>query len=140
MTAGAFVLDASAAAAAFLPDETSLEKDVLIRTSASQGVLVPDLFWHELRNVLLVAERKGRTQPGFAENTLRDVHGLNPVVAPPLGSDAVFDTARRYDLTAYDAAYARLAIETERPLATLDKDLLRLGAAGVLTLWSPPAQ
>ncbi|WP_338012955.1 type II toxin-antitoxin system VapC family toxin [Pararhizobium polonicum] len=60
----AFVLDASIAAAWFLPDEQHDAADRLMSEIRSTVGLVPALFWFETRNLFLVAERRGRLKQG----------------------------------------------------------------------------
>jgi predicted nucleic acid-binding protein len=62
----AFVIDASIAAAWFLPDEDSEAATVLARRIEKRPGAVPDLFYHEMRNLLVLAFRRGR----LSEDTL----------------------------------------------------------------------
>lgn len=55
-----FVLDASIAASWFLPDEESEAAETLIAALAVAPGLVPALFWFEVRNLFVMAERRGR--------------------------------------------------------------------------------
>ena len=55
----AFVPDASVAAAWLLPDEDAAVADLALDRLASETACVPGFFWHELRNLLLSAERRG---------------------------------------------------------------------------------
>lgn len=59
----AFVLDASIAAAWFLPDEQHDAADRLMAELRATVGLVPASFWFETRNLFLVAERRGRCVP-----------------------------------------------------------------------------
>lgn len=54
------VVDASVAAAWVLPDEDSTEADAILHRVAAEGAVAPGLVWHELRNILLMAARRGR--------------------------------------------------------------------------------
>ncbi len=56
------VLDASIAAAWLLPEEDSDAAEALI-AGLSGREPVPSLFWHEARNVLIVAERADVSWP-----------------------------------------------------------------------------
>ena len=56
----AFVVDASMAAAWFLPDERNDAADRLMANLAVDPGHVPSLFWFETRNLFLIAERRGR--------------------------------------------------------------------------------
>ena len=60
----AVVIDASVAAAWCLRDEegSARAEVAMARLSVETGV-VPGVFWHEIRNVLIVAERRGRIAP-----------------------------------------------------------------------------
>jgi len=61
-----WVLDASMALAWALPDETSLQADrFLSRVSAEDVLWVPSLWWYEVANALILAERRKRRPCGF---------------------------------------------------------------------------
>ena len=122
-----FVLDASIAAAWVLPDEEPVDTDELLARLAIDGAAAPSLFWYEMRNILIVATRKGRLPEGEAGQALARLRRL-PIetVDMTLSGDATaIDLAERRGLTAYDAAYLLLALERELPLATADKALAR---------------
>ena len=128
----AFVLDVSFAMASILPDEDSAVVDQAMGRLAKERALTTDLFWHELRNALLVAERKKRLEPAGADTELAAFRAL-PIDAVPSGADGhVLALARAHGLTAYDAAYLHLALSRGLPLATLDDALAQAaGDAGV---------
>jgi predicted nucleic acid-binding protein len=54
------VTDASIAVAWFLPDEVCSAADNILRRVGNEGAYVPDLFWHEMRNVLMMCCRRQR--------------------------------------------------------------------------------
>lgn len=56
----AFVVDASVVAAWFLPDEDGAVADDALARLETQDAFAPDLLSHELRNILLSAERRKR--------------------------------------------------------------------------------
>ena len=119
----AFVIDASIAAAWLLPDERAELAETAIRRLAEETASVPDLFWHELRNILISAERRGRIDRHHADASLLRIRGL-PIHAPRQAEDAhVLALARRHRLTAHDSSYLALAIQEHCPLATLDRQL-----------------
>lgn len=116
------VVDASIAAAWLLPEEDSEAAETLI-AGLSQRSPVPSLFWHELRNILVMAERRGRIVAGEAAAAMGRLRRL-PLDDAGAGSDgAVLALASAHRLTAYDAAYLALAQERGLPLATLDLKL-----------------
>lgn len=125
------VVDASVAAAWVLPDESSAVADAILDRVASEGATVPDLLWHELRNIFLMAARRGRLPAtGVAPSLLR-LRRL-PVETVPVaaGGDAALTAlAARRSLTAYDAAYLQLAIDRELQLATADRALRKAAPA-----------
>ncbi|WP_427145339.1 type II toxin-antitoxin system VapC family toxin [Rhizobium pisi] len=60
-----FVIDASMAAAWLLPEEFSDAAEVVV-ASMLEACPVPSLFWFEVRNILAMAERRGRIGSGEA--------------------------------------------------------------------------
>ena len=96
-------------------------------------MVVPDLFWHELRSVLIVAERTGRIAVGTMNNHMKDIRALNVETDPDQADEAVSALAHKHGLSGYDAAYLETAIRRQAKLATLDKKLARAAASeGVL--------
>ena len=73
----AFVLDASIAAAWFLPDEQNDAVDRLMADLRSTPGLVPWLFWFETRSLFLTAERRGRMQAGEAALSMTQLRNLS---------------------------------------------------------------
>jgi predicted nucleic acid-binding protein len=118
-----FVVDASIAAAWFLPDEQNDAADLLMQNLRSSSGLAPSLFWFETRNLFLMAERRGRFKPGEALLSMAQLRGL-PIQDAGSGSDRfVLDLATRCGLSGYDASYLSLALDRKLPLATSDKRL-----------------
>ncbi len=116
----AFVPDASVAAAWLLPDEDVALADRALDRLADETALVPSLFWHELRNLLLSAERRGRISEHHANDSVARVRRL-PIRCPGEADDRhVMALARDHRLTAYDASYLALAIREGCPLVSLD--------------------
>ena len=115
------VVVASIAAAWLLPDEGDDACDrVLGRIQTSYGI-APSIFRHEVRNILLLAQRRHRIDAVMMGTLLVELAGL-PVQDRGPGDDAdVVRLARVHKLTAYDAAYLALALGTGLPLATLDR-------------------
>lgn len=122
----ALVIDASVAAAwCFQDEEGSAEADALMSRIADKGGVVPDLFWHELRNILIVAERKKRIESEAAGVYLERVRAL-PLVTDDSQDDAkTLALCRRHGLSGYDAAYLETAKRRGMALATLDKKLAK---------------
>ena len=118
-----YVLDASVAAAWFFPDEDDAmarEAEALLVVDVA---LVPALFWFEIRNVLLVGERRGRNTPADSALFLARLDALPIEVDGMPMSGEVLSLARCYALTVYDAAYLELTRRRGVALATLDRQL-----------------
>ena len=83
----------------------------------------------EIRNILIVSERRRRIEPDDADTFLDDLGRLPIRVQWESGSSRVMALARKHGLTAYDAAYLDLALRLAVPLATLDRALARAAKA-----------
>ncbi len=94
---------------------------------------VPSLWWFEVRNVLLVNERRGRLTERETAAFLHALSRLVITVDRSPGED-VLVLARRYGLTAYDAAYLELARREDLSFATLDRQLIEAARAERVTL------
>lgn len=119
------VIDTSIALAAYFHDERYHDsaKLMLARLPVFPGV-VPSLFWSEVRNGLLVAERRGRIEEGSWETYLGYLRRLEVAVDTEQVDQDVLSIASRHGLTAYDAEYLETAIRTNAQLMTFDKKLL----------------
>jgi predicted nucleic acid-binding protein len=120
----AFVLDASVALVWFLPDESSVVADTALRFVDIARATVPDLFWHEMRNILMVCYRRQRLSLPEVWHSMNRLEQLGISTAPVVNGRHILTLAERQNLTAYDAAYLALAIEIKQPLVTLDKKLI----------------
>ena len=121
----AFVPDASVAAAWLLPDEEAPLADLALGRLMDEEAKVPTLFWHELRNLLLSAERRGRIDERHADESIVRLRQL-PIHCPGEPADAhIMALARSHQLTAYDASYLALAIREGCPLVSLDRQMNR---------------
>ena len=130
----AFVADASVAAAWVLPDETAAVSDVALDRLDAETAKVPGIFWHELRNLLLSAERRGRIDSGYADASMVRLRRLAIVSLAETDDREVMALARAHRLSAYDASYLALAMREGCALASLDRRLNEAAAAeGVAT-------
>lgn len=121
-----FVLDCSIAAAWCFEDETSEVTDSLLERVRDHGAVVPSLWFLEITNVLLQAERRNRITASDVTTQL-ELLRLLPISVEHSTQVKAFNSiitlARIEGLTSYDAAYLELAIRQGLPLATLDKRL-----------------
>ena len=120
------VLDASIALAWCFDDEASPATEALLDQVKTHGAVVPTLWHLELGNVLLAAERRGRTIEGGIVVRLSLFARLPIEIDVETSGRAWRETlvlARAERLTLYDSAYLELAARRGLPLATRDQDL-----------------
>lgn len=121
------VIDASALVGWVMPDETGLDLGAAL--TDHDTLLAPWLLWVELRNILLVSERRGRLPAGMADQIVEAVDELDIHLDIAPAGPVVLDLARRHGLTAYDALYLETALRHGGTLASLDKALTRAATA-----------
>ena len=132
------VLDASMSLAWLLsrkdPGEAELAARALDDVRAS-GALVPALWYPEVANALLLAERQRviTAQGSASFLSSLSIWGIDQDQVPPALTQAeAILLARMYHLTAYDATYLELAMRRAAVLATFDRKLAEAArAAGV---------
>ncbi len=123
------VLDGSIAVAWVLADETSTVATAALERVTATGGVAPVLWWAEVRNALVVAERRGRIAPADTETALAALDALHIRLDHAPDSAAVLRLARAHELSAYDAIYLELAMREGRILATIDRKLARAAGA-----------
>ena len=124
----AFVIDASILGSWAFPDEDDPASHAAWDRIGTEDALGPALLWFELRNILIVNERRGRITESATAEFLRHVARLPFSLDRDPDEGEVLRLARTHRLTVYDAAYLELASRTRSPLATLDA---RLAAAAL---------
>ena len=132
------MLDASAIIASLFADERTPAVIAVRARVAESGACVPEHWWLEVANTLLMAQRRGRIDAAERSATIQDL-GLLPLQTDEETNarawHATLNLAERHRLTVYDAAYLELALRTGLPLASLDGDLnAAAGKSGVETL------
>jgi predicted nucleic acid-binding protein len=118
-----FVLDASVSACWALDDGEHTIADTALDLSNVEEILVPSLWWFEIRNLLVVAERRKRLTVTTTNAFLRSIRQLKLSIDRVPEENEVIRLARGYGLTVYDSGYLELAMRQGVPLATLDKKL-----------------
>jgi predicted nucleic acid-binding protein len=118
-----FVLDASVAGCwAFSDEEHAVAAKALDMMRTGQAV-APSLWWFEVRNILIVNERRGRLVEADTATFTRLLSRLPVTIDQTPDETAVLALARQHKLTVYDATYLELAARIKVPLATLDTAL-----------------
>jgi predicted nucleic acid-binding protein len=118
-----FVIDASIVAAWAIRDESGSVTDQLLVRAAEDGTASPALLWYEVRNMLLMAERRKRITPRESDEFLDRLQKLSIEIDEPADSRQVMRMARKHMLTGHDTAYLLTALHGHLPIATLDKKL-----------------
>jgi predicted nucleic acid-binding protein len=77
----------------------------------------------EVRNVVLLSERRGRLTRQRADGALAYLRRAPVALDHAPGETRLLDLARAHQLTAYDAAYLELAQRMGVPLASSDRSL-----------------
>lgn len=136
-----FVLDNSVAMCWLLNDGRASDVAYALKVLdalQTDVAIVPGIWALEAANVVAKVEAKGlvteaRTQAFVAALLRLNIATDNGTANYALGE--TLNLARRYKLSAYDAAYLELALREGLPLATLDADLLKAAKkAGVKRL------
>lgn len=128
------VIDASVAGCWCFADEASPVAEAALAALASDEVIVPAIWWFEVRNLLLTGERHGRIDPTGSAGFLAELETMAIAIDRAPVSETVLAVAREHRLTVHDAAYLELALRLEAPLATLDKRLAAAARAGGVAL------
>ena len=133
-----FVLDASVALLWLVPQTNPAGVDyasAALKALKESQAIVPSLMTLEVANVVAKVEFKGLVAEADSQRFLALLGRLNIVTDQATAAHALGDTlnlARRYKLSAYDAAYLELALRKGLPLATLDANLAKAATtAGV---------
>ena len=131
-----FVIDASVLATWFLEDETDARVEFVVESLARLGACSPSLFFFEIRNALLVNERRRRVTAAQSAEFVRELSRMRIRLEPPRQDVDLLALARERKLTVYDAAYLELAKREGLPLATLDRALEKAAIAEGVPLLS----
>lgn len=123
------VLDASVVLAWLFDDEQDPRANAALTRLGEDGGIVPHLWHLEVRNALLVAERRGRVTHDQAAQRLGELQKLPIQTDANTNFDAAFSLARTHRLSFYDAVYLELARRRNIPLVSVDAALDRAATA-----------
>lgn len=136
------VLDASVAAKWFLPSskERFVPEALRLRHAYEEGrlrLIVPELFWTEIGNILWKAVRVGRMQEDIARQSLAGISSESGFIT--LSTQGIlketWSISTRHDRNFYDATYVALAVARGVPLVTADERLVNATAAYFPVRW-----
>ena len=129
-----FVLDASVTACWAFNDEDHPSANAALDLLRTDEAIVPALWWFEVRNILVVNERRNRLTERDSKAFLRDLARLPVIIDRTPDEAEVMRLARTHRLSVYDAAYLELAKRNGQALATLDGELIRAAHAELVPL------
>ena len=126
MSAG-FIVDASVGFAWVCQSQATPETDHLLNEVGAGAVgIVPALWFLEMSNVLLMAQRRHRLTAGERKAAMEKLSALQLTVDDEGARHAfgkISELAEKYGLTIYDATYLELALRRSLPLASRDEAL-----------------
>ncbi len=131
-----FVLDGSIVMSWALDEEVdAVASAALARLSdEDEQAHAPTLWWMEIRNALIVNERRKRITPVKTARLLGALSRFNVMLDSQTQEAPLLSLARQHGLTVYDAAYLELTLRLGLPLATLDKALAKAARSEGLQL------
>ncbi|HKD12920.1 MAG TPA: type II toxin-antitoxin system VapC family toxin [Candidatus Angelobacter sp.] len=130
-----FVLDASVASSWCFPgdptEDTPYSRRILLKL-ATHDAVVPEIWAFEIANIIFVAcSKRKRISQKQIDEYLQLLKALPiRVESSDIWTNVSLESrARKWNLSAYDAAYIDLALRRKLPLATADVDLKSAAAA-----------
>ncbi len=139
----AICVDASVGAKWFLRDEKDGPAAVALLEHFVQGkldIVVPELFFYEIGNLLSLAVRRMRLPEKVAFQSLEELERLHLEAVSLRGElDSALAFSRRLGLSFYDAAYLATAERRGLPLVTCDERLRQAASADLDWVLSPVA-
>lgn len=117
------VIDVSVAICWAMGDEQHPIADDAYARMRTDEAHIPAIWWFELRNVLIVNERRRRLSERDVTEFLRLISALRFQIDPIPSESDLLALSRKHRLSVYDAAYLELARRESLPLATLDRAL-----------------
>lgn len=122
-----FIVDASVGFAWVYQGQATDETDHLLNeVAAGATVIVPALWFSEMSNVLLIAQRRHRLTAAQRKGAMEKLTAMQLTVDEEGSRNAFGKTselAEKYGLTIYDATYLELALRRSLPLASRDEAL-----------------
>jgi len=130
------IIDASMAANWQLDDEKNEAANQILEEVKRCRLIVPTIFWHEMRSIFIASEKRGRTTKAEILQLLKELRALKIYEQVLKDDELILRLAFQYNLSAYDAAYLALAVQERAALATNDKKLAQAVLAEGLKLRS----
>lgn len=107
------------------------EREVLIKLTAGEVIIAPEVLPYEMGNALSALVKKGRIRAVDAGRVLQYARQI-PVQLKPVDIGIALTIAVEAGIYAYDAYFIQTAISFRSPLLTLDRRMRRVAQdAGV---------
>jgi predicted nucleic acid-binding protein len=118
------IVDASVLLCAFFPDEAQSQAQTVLREHAAgrERLKAPALIVYEVTNAVWQAERRGRISVAQSDEILQTASGLDIELLAFRWGESL-PLARKFNRSAYDAAYLALAEQLGETLITADERL-----------------
>ncbi len=118
------IIDASVLLRAYFPDEAQAKAQMVLRDHVAGRVMLkaPELLAYEVSNAIWQAERRDRITADQTAQIITSIEGLQ-IEIHTLEWGEMLPMARRFERSAYDAAYLTLAENLGEPIVTGDKRL-----------------
>ena len=134
-----WVIDSSIGISWVHPDQAT-EETAALRAQLTAGplFLVPNLWFFEMANSLLMLQRRKKISASERARSLDFLEGLHLQIddeSPLVAFHAASELAEKYGLTVYDATYLEVAVRRDLALATRDEPLRQAAKkVGIQTL------
>ena len=138
--ANVIVVDASVAAKWLVWAGEPLETEAIAllrrRNCGEMEMLVPDLFWSEIGNVLWKAGQRGRCSPTEASDSITSLLAYElTTIESRLLLQAALEIATQHKRSFYDSVYLALAVAERATFVTADERLANAVAAYLPVRW-----
>jgi predicted nucleic acid-binding protein len=120
-----FVVDASIVAAWLLPDESNELAEQARLAMISEDAFAPDLLLHEIRNILVISERRNRVTADGAASLLAGLRKVPLIIVDMKDDRDILQLAREHRLSGYDATYLALAVTHDTALVPWTAGLMQ---------------
>lgn len=134
-----FVLDCSVTIPWIMQDDAPAYSLSVLKGLEENRPRVPFIWSYEVANALCVAVRLNRIPATKVRPFLETLDSCVDVESTPRETiwKGVYETAHRYNLSAYDAAYLYMAQYSALAIATLDKKLRKAASEAGIPLFQP---
>ena len=124
-----FVLDASVSGGWLLDERRNPTVELAWERLRLEAAWVPSIWWYEIRNLLIIAERRKRISTAEVNLAWERIGELRIELDADPDEKQMLALARRHTLSFYDTAYLEVAQRRRCPIATTDGALARAAAA-----------